>query len=77
MMNSNNPIDRPLRISVNGKRKLLPGKTALFSLIEDIAANPKQVAAEVNLELVPREQHASFQLKDGDKVEIVTLVGGG
>lgn len=37
----------------------------------------ERVAVEVNLELVPREQHAQFTLQDGDRVEVVTLVGGG
>ena len=35
------------------------------------------VAVEVNLELVPRRRHAEHVLRDGDRVEVVTLVGGG
>jgi thiamine biosynthesis protein ThiS len=34
-------------------------------------------AVEVNRQLVPKKQHESQELKDGDSVEIVTLVGGG
>ena len=37
----------------------------------------RQFAVEVNEVLIPREQHAAHQLKSGDRVEIVTLVGGG
>jgi thiamine biosynthesis protein ThiS len=32
---------------------------------------------EVNRKVVPRRQHAEHTLRDGDTVEIVTLVGGG
>jgi thiazole synthase len=39
--------------------------------------DPKRLAVELNQELVPRQQHAHTVLKDGDQVEIVTLVGGG
>jgi len=37
----------------------------------------KPVAVEVNLELVPRQRHAEHRLAEGDRLEIVTLVGGG
>jgi sulfur carrier protein len=37
----------------------------------------KPVAVEVNLELVPRQNHAQHLLAEGDRLEIVTLVGGG
>jgi sulfur carrier protein len=35
------------------------------------------VAVEVNLEVVPRDRHAETTLHDGDRLEVVTLVGGG
>jgi len=37
----------------------------------------KAVAVEVNRQLVPRKLHATTRLQDGDRVELVTLVGGG
>jgi sulfur carrier protein len=38
---------------------------------------PKHVAVEVNLELVPRARHAEHRLREKDRLEVVTLVGGG
>jgi sulfur carrier protein len=35
------------------------------------------VAVEVNLQLVPRARHAEQQLREADRLEVVTLVGGG
>ena len=37
----------------------------------------RHVAVEVNGDLVPRERHPDFQLSNEDRVEVVTLVGGG
>ena len=66
-----------MEVFVNGAaREVSPG-TTLAALIQDLAMEPRFVAVEVNLELVPRTQHAAHVLAAGDRVEIVTLVGGG
>jgi sulfur carrier protein len=39
--------------------------------------SPTRVAVEVNLEVVPRGKHQTHVLRDGDRLEIVTFVGGG
>ena len=46
-------------------------------LLEELNLTGKPVAVEVNLELVPRQQHAGHRLAESDRLEIVTLVGGG
>lgn len=66
-----------MTIVVNGEKRELANKTSIADLIEELELNPRQVAVEVNLELVPRAQHADHQLTDGDQLEIVTLAGGG
>lgn len=66
-----------MQISVNGEpRKLEHGET-VATLISALGLDPRQLAVERNLELVPRAQHATTALADGDRVEVVTLVGGG
>jgi sulfur carrier protein len=35
------------------------------------------IAVEVNMELIPREDHAQHILRDGDELEVVKFVGGG
>lgn len=65
-----------LNIILNGKPYQAPEGT-LCDLISQLKHDPKRLAIEVNQELVPRQQHAQTVLKDGDQVEIVTLVGGG
>lgn len=46
-------------------------------LLNDLELAGKPVAVELNLEIVPRDEHASTELQDGDRLEIVSLTGGG
>jgi len=46
-------------------------------LLEELQLSPRLVAVEVNLQLVPRTRHAEQTLAAGDRLEIVSLVGGG
>ena len=66
-----------LTITVNGESKEVATTASVADLIEQLELNPRQVAVEVNLKLVPRAEHAQHQLADGDQLEIVTLAGGG
>lgn len=66
-----------IEIVVNGEpRQIAPG-TTVASLLAELGVEPRQVAVEVNLELVPRTRHAERALAAGDNLEVVTLVGGG
>ena len=42
-----------------------------------LGLDPRKVAVERNLEIVPRSLHATTSLMDGDRLEIVQFVGGG
>jgi len=66
-----------VKTTVNGKSREIPSGTTIASLLEELQLESRQVAVEVNLQLVPREQHAEYLLSDGDELEVVTLVGGG
>ncbi len=64
-------------LTINGEiRQVTEGQT-LAGLLDDLNVNRQQVAVEVNEELVPRESHKAHALASGDRIEIVTLVGGG
>ena len=66
-----------VEISVNGKPESVTEGLSLLGLLDELKVNRQQVAVEVNAQLVPRERHAACILKAGDRLEIVTLVGGG
>ncbi|MFT3700249.1 MAG: sulfur carrier protein ThiS [Kofleriaceae bacterium] len=64
-------------VVVNGEtRSVAPGST-VRDLIALLGLADRRVAVERNREVVPRAQHATTVLAAGDKVEVVTFVGGG
>jgi sulfur carrier protein len=66
-----------MQISLNGKPHQLATGATVATLLESLGLDPRQVAVERNLELAPRTRHAATPLAPGDRIEIVTLVGGG
>jgi len=66
-----------MQIEVNGQRRDVADGTTIGSLLREMKVALSHVAVERNLEVVPRAQHGETQLRDGDKLEVVTLVGGG
>ncbi len=66
-----------MEVSVNGKPRTVEPGTTVATLLAALELDPRQLAVERNLELVPRGQHAATKLVPGDRLEVVTLVGGG
>jgi thiamine biosynthesis protein ThiS len=66
-----------VEITLNGEsRTVTPGLT-VADLIAQLELQPKFLAVERNRQVVPQRDHAQCRLAPGDRVEIVTLVGGG
>ncbi len=63
-------------IELNGERREL-ARTSVAGLVAQLGLRPEVVAVEVNQTLVPRAERERRELASGDKVEVVTLVGGG
>lgn len=66
-----------MKIVVNGQARELPEGTSVESLVTELGLAKAACAAEVNKKLVPKRERASVTLREGDVVEVVTLVGGG
>ena len=49
----------------------------LGALLEELRLSPSAVVVERNRDIVPRESLRDLVLADGDRLEIVRLVGGG
>lgn len=62
---------------VNGEEKTLPPNASVADLVRHLGLEKAACAVEVNKRLVPKRQHAEQRLAEGDRVEVVTLVGGG
>jgi sulfur carrier protein len=69
--------DGKVEVVVNGEAECLPEGATVRDLLDSHRAPLDRVAVEVNREIVPRADHASRRLSSGDRVEIVTFVGGG
>jgi len=66
-----------MRVTVNGEGREVAEGTTVRGLIELLQLDGGPVAVEKNGDIVPRAQHASTALADGDAIEIVHFVGGG
>ena len=66
-----------MKISLNGQtREVAPG-TTLSQLVAGLSLGGLKVAVERNFNIVPREQFDATVLAEGDRLEVVTFVGGG
>lgn len=63
-------------IVVNGEQKEI-GPLSVLGLLDLLEIDPRRVAVELNLEILPKQDYATTNLQDGDRIEIVQFVGGG
>jgi sulfur carrier protein len=66
-----------VEILLNGQPREIPEGASIAQLLEQLNLSTPFVAVEVNLQVVPRPRHAAYRLAPGDRVEVVTFVGGG
>ena len=66
-----------MRVLLNGEAREVPDGTTVLALLEGAGGDRRRCAVEVNLDVVPRARHADRVLAAGDRVEVVTMVGGG
>jgi sulfur carrier protein len=66
-----------MQIMLNGKPQIVDDTSSIADLLAQLGWTERRVAVEVNAEIVPRGQHAEWRLHDGDRVELVTALGGG
>jgi sulfur carrier protein len=66
-----------VRITLNGQARSYPAPLRLLGLLSALGLEPRAVAVERNRQIVPRGEFGSLELQDGDRLEIVRLVGGG
>lgn len=66
-----------MKIIINGQEKHFDRVASVRSLIESICRQPEHVIAEINGAIIKKDLWEKTPIKDGDTVELVTLVGGG
>jgi sulfur carrier protein len=66
-----------MRVMVNGEAREIPAGLNVTALLDHLQLRADRVAIERNLEILPRGQWPSVEVAEGDRYEIVHLVGGG
>ena len=70
-------LRRAMRLLINGDERTIPGAGDVAALVAALGLDPRKVAVERNLEIVPRSLYGVTALRDGDRIEIVHFIGGG
>ena len=66
-----------MQIFLNGESRIVAEDTTVEALVRTLAEDPRGIAIERNLEIVPKADHARIRLEPGDRLEVVQFVGGG
>lgn len=66
-----------MNIVVNGEQHKAEEPLTVSHLLEQLHLRSEQVAVEINLRILDRGDFPTWLLRDGDKVEILSFIGGG
>ena len=66
-----------ITLQVNGERRTCDPKTFLPAFLTQLGLNPRLVAVEYNGEILHRQFWEQTEMQADDRLEIVTIVGGG
>ncbi|MDX2256242.1 MAG: sulfur carrier protein ThiS [Pseudanabaenaceae cyanobacterium bins.39] len=66
-----------ITLQVNGDDRLCKANLTMIELLNFLNLNPRLVAVEYNGEILHRQLWENTIVQEGDRLEIVTIVGGG
>jgi sulfur carrier protein len=66
-----------MQIEVNGQQRVTMEGATVADLLRELDVRPDRVAVELNMEVLEREEFECRGLRDGDRVEILSFIGGG
>jgi len=66
-----------MQVTINGEARRFKGAVSVEKMLNEIGLDPRKVAVERNLEIVPKSRYGETPLCDGDRLEIVHFIGGG
>ncbi len=66
-----------IALQVNGEIRTCKATSPLTDVLQQLGFNPRLVAVEYNGEILHRQFWAETQIHQGDRLEVVTIVGGG
>lgn len=66
-----------MHIQVNGESRQVHEEINVTGLLRDLQLNVERVAVEINLEILDRRDFDARTLQEGDRIEILSFIGGG
>ena len=66
-----------MKLLLNGEEREIAGIVSIADLVANLGLDARKVAVERNLEIAPRSTYGDTILAEGDRIEIVTFIGGG
>jgi len=66
-----------MHVQVNGEQRTLAAGVTVAGLLTELDIRPDRVAVEVNLSILDRHEFDGRRLQEGDRVEIISFIGGG
>ena len=66
-----------VHLTINGEGRSFENAPDVTALIARLRLDPRKIAVELNLAIVPRSAYSNTALADGDRIEIVAFIGGG
>ncbi|MGA7965587.1 MAG: sulfur carrier protein ThiS [Gammaproteobacteria bacterium] len=66
-----------MEILLNGVDRELAQGATIAELVSELELVGRRVAVEVNGRIVPASKHGEYPLGDGDRVELISAIGGG
>lgn len=66
-----------MRLLLNGEERDVADVLTIADLVNALGLDARKVAVERNLEIAPRSTYVDTALAEGDRIEIVTFIGGG
>jgi len=66
-----------IHIQVNGERQTAPSGSTVAGLLAQLDIRSDRVAVELNLQILDRQNFDRQGLQEGDRVEIISFIGGG
>ncbi|RAU23397.1 thiamine biosynthesis protein ThiS [Paramagnetospirillum kuznetsovii] len=66
-----------MKLVINGEERSFSASMSVEALLGELGVDPRKVAVERNLEIVPKSAYGQMAVGDGDRLEIVAFIGGG
>lgn len=70
-------MSEQVTLEVNGEMRTCAPQSPIPEVLHQLGYNPRLVAVEYNGEILHRQYWSETQIKQGDRLEVVTIVGGG